>query len=1096
MPLRILNAKTDARLEAAVQACLAPAISRMGSALLLCPSFQEALDAQRDLAERGMGMGVAVTTPSAWAQERWELWGDGRRLVDSSTRQIVCSMVVEEADARGEVTSNPGTTRLLADLVRQGAPWLSEAAGAPRVGVTDAERAVAALAVPYARRLSELGMVEECDATARLAGILAAQGVAVPPVALVGFSALPRAQRDLLRALAKVGEVCLVVPSDAGPAADPARALARELARGLADVTCEDVAAIASVDRSPELDDMLGQLFRPDQDRHVAPTGALGVLLPAGPAAEPELVCREVVRLARQGAADVVVAAPDAAGAWRTLSGRLAARGASVRCQLPVSFSSLSAGRAIMSYLRGVANLAALAQGWPEPEPVSGAGSDVRVTVGDMSWWPPRDLSDFLLSEVSHVPTARARALDRDWRANRLLTPQAVLDQLSSERQVGAPCAQATRELLRGRIGSAASKLLAPYVACGPKDAPASLGSGESQSAAEARAALAQVLSVAKSLKEAGLTADPEADSVVSLAALVERACYVLDQTSLTLRLSREVPGAAGRVLVTTPATAAHLAPASADALVLMGQTSTESAVSPEDGPLQAVLAAYGIEGAPDPMARARTDFAALARVPRARLTLVRRLFGADAKECYPSVMMGECLACYGLDASAGASDLVAALGEKNVGVRSETLVGENLSASGARPCLVASERPAAPGVIEPSRRAGVMAPPEGVSVEDARPLLSASQIETYLECPYKWFSLRRLRLRDADAGFTGAEMGTFAHRVLEVSHKELLARAVERANDTSELGRIAAEDEQGAHGEAWCAEVERLIALAAAEPAARVAGSRVSLGDEQGLEAARQALLEEFDAHLSHQYQLVRGRRPLPQALVAHTAAERGQVEGLRRDLSSLLDYEAGLLAGYEPRLFEWSFGRGGAEVEYAGVRLTGTVDRVDVDAHGQAVVIDYKHKSDRGFASEYDVFGKEGAAAAAGFAMPRRVQSLIYGQVIRRAFPELKVTGAVYLCTKGSHELAGAVDEDALDNVFGCHAPSSQRLPRLAVPRACDFGRAGQSGMPALLDACEEAIAQQVSHMIAGDVEANPKDPESCRYCPVLNCERRLGK
>ena len=338
--------------------------------------------------------------------------------------------------------------------------------------------------------------------------------------------------------------------------------------------------------------------------------------------------------------------------------------------------------------------------------------------------------------------------------------------------------------------------------------------------------------------------------------------------------------------------------------------------------------------------------------------------------------------------------------------------------------------------------------------------------------------------------------MGTFAHRVLEVSHKELLAHAMERAAGTSELERIATEDDQGAHGEAWCAEVDRLATLAGVDPTARVAGSRVDLSDERALEVARQALLAEFDAHLSHQYQLVRGRRPLPQALVAHTAAERGQVEALRRDLSTLLDYEAGLLAGYEPRLFEWSFGRGGAEVEYAGVRLTGTVDRVDVDAHGQAVVIDYKHKSDRGFAAEYDVFTKEGATATAGFAMPRRVQSLIYGQVIRHAFPDLKVTGAVYLCTKGTHELAGAVGEDALDNVFGAHAPSSQRLPRLAVPRAFGFGRTDGSGMEALLDACEEAIAEQVSRMLAGDVQASPKDPESCRFCPVLNCERRLGK
>ncbi len=49
---------------------------------------------------------------------------------------------------------------------------------------------------------------------------------------------------------------------------------------------------------------------------------------------------------------------------------------------------------------------------------------------------------------------------------------------------------------------------------------------------------------------------------------------------------------------------------------------------------------------------------------------------------------------------------------------------------------------------------------------------------------------------------------------------------------------------------------------------------------------------------------------------------------------------YEAGALAPFAPASLEYSFnGRG---VEYAGRRLGGRSDRVDVDAGGRAMVID----------------------------------------------------------------------------------------------------------------------------------------------------------
>ncbi len=1090
MPLHLVTTTDEPLVCPGVERALRDAVAGGGRAVLLVPSFAQALAAQRELAGAGgLSLGVTVTTPLAWTEERWGVWGDGRRFVDAVSRDVLAARVLaREAWRPGSpLTSAPGAAALLADLARKGLPWI---VGAPVPdGVTDAEAAMASLLGGYEAELSSRGLVEPCAAMASLPGALDAAGARVPPVVLAGFDEMSRAERELVCGLAARREVTVFARSGEGAAFAQARRMLDGLAALAAEKdveVCRSASSLAAAPRrTGELYALLDALFSAGPGA-LAPTGAVRLLLPSGVSAEAELVARQVRSLADAGARDVVIAAPDPAAAWPALSSRLAARGITSRAQLSVSVGSLECGRAYLEFARSVARLSDLAGDWPPLEPVPGAprAGTVRVRLADMSWWPPRELSDFLSCAVSHVEPGRARELDAAWRGNRLLTPAAVLEQLQTERLTSPEVAAATRELLKGRLGSAASKLLAPYVQGDEAGSPA---------APEATAALSAVLGVAKSLKELGVTADPAQPGHVSLSELVGLAEGALARVRVALRPERACAGASCVARVLSVGEAARLAPCSADALVLLGQTSAESAVSTPDDVRSALLEAYGVEGPAGAMDRARARFRAAASVPRDALVLERTLFSADGKTCYPSVMMVETLACYGLEADARLEQVAAALGPGRVLTRGEERVRENASPSGAAAPAAASERPAPAGRILEQERALVSPPAEGVPATGEPPVLSASQIETYLECPYKWFSLRRLRLSDADAGFTGAEMGTFAHRVLEVTRRELLARAMERLRGGHALADARSAESDAMQQRPYREAVEELERLAQLDPAARVPGSSVC--DPASLEEARGALLEEFDAHLLHQFQLEGGRRPVLQALVPHSARQEGQVEGLRRDLSTLLDFEAGSLAGFEPRFFEWSFGRRGACVEYAGVRLTGTIDRIDVDAHGQAVVIDYKHKSDVGFAGEYDVFPAQGADPGA-LALPRRVQSLVYGQVVRRAFPQLKVRAAVYLCTKGAHAIAGAVDENLVDNVFGSRPPSAQRLARLAVPVGACFGREGERGMEALLDACEELVAARIERMLSGDIEAAPVDADACLFCPVLNCERRLRR
>ena len=148
---------------------------------------------------------------------------------------------------------------------------------------------------------------------------------------------------------------------------------------------------------------------------------------------------------------------------------------------------------------------------------------------------------------------------------------------------------------------------------------------------------------------------------------------------------------------------------------------------------------------------------------------------------------------------------------------RGEDLAVENSFAAGVAPRTVGSEVRVPAGSVSPSVRNLILVPPEGrADLVDGRPLLSASQLESYLECPYKWFSLRRLGLGNVDAGFSGAEMGTFAHRVLEMTHRTLLDEAV------SALG--------GTDAETFDPELA---------PTVRIPGSRATLSDVASVDHA-----------------------------------------------------------------------------------------------------------------------------------------------------------------------------------------------------------------------------------------------------------------
>ena len=1073
MSLSVVTTIEESLTSAPVIGALREGVAGRGSAVLLVPSFTQALDAQRWLAaQQGLALAVTTTTPSAWVAERWEVWGDGRTIAGGIALSVVAGRALSAAtpDELGPIEPSPGVVDVLVQLVSQALPWLPLTEngqvdeGSPQLSrLTGAEIRLLGLAGLVARRLSEEGFVGAAEVSALVPKLLEEAEVRMPRIVVAGFSQMSRKDRELVRALGDLTDVTVVVRLGEGPAFEQAR----RFAQWFGCATLAVPAAGANDEVRTLRDGRLGSLQKALFANRPLEAGAdepVELLLAAGPVAEAELVARRVGQLS-DGRQSVVIAVPDVSRAARELVPKLVSRGLALRLEQRKPLMSCPSARAFFSFARTVAHLAELEQGWPAP--VEGIDGPM-VQLGDMSWWPPRELSDFLLSDISHVGASQGWRADASWRGNRLLSPERVLAMLQSERDTSPSVARATTELLRGRVGTAASKLLAPYV-FGNDEGPEAGDGAETPREAhrpddaaddEAKAVLQAVLQLAGTLRELGVTADPSAQDHVSLSELVSLLEEAAEGATVVSRLCTNEAAAAATVRIMTHRQASILPPASVDVLALCGLTTAEAPISAGDDLLRALLEQMEVEPKADPMAAARASFAALVGLPRHRLVLERALHDADAKPTYPSVMLTELLAAYGLSASERPDKMGLA-----ATLRPETSLGENLSVTGVAPQGARVAEPAPSGLLSGPARAHVFVPQDGRDqLPGGKPIISASQVETYLDCPYKWFSLRRLRLGTVDAGYTGMEMGTFAHRVMEVTHRELLAQALER-------------EQPGCDREELLAAIER-------DPARHVAASRVG---EDNLEVAREVLSHEFELHRQHMY-MVRRPRQAQQLLVAHTSADRSQEDQLREDLLSSLAYQTRILEGFEPRLFEWSFGRRDDLVEYAGAYFTGTVDRIDVSPHGTAVIIDYKHKGTAGFAAEYDAL-QEGVLE--GERLPNRVQSLIYAQVVRRAFEgRLRLVGTVYLSTKQPHALAGAADENVVDQVFG--RVSAQRMARVSVPRTAE----GEPGMSALLDRTEELVARQVEQMLAGNVEAHPRDVHSCDFCPVMQCERRVAR
>lgn len=1043
MGLLLYKQQTGAFLSNSVQEQLEASLERWGSAQLIVPSSDTVLLVKRQLgAIQELSIGVNVSTFDEWMRDQWKLYGSSDRLLSTTLRKVFFQQILDgmSADELGSLNAGKGTVELLSKLAPE---YLTEldhimASGQLSVGQMSACKVLER----YKALLEEKSYVEVCQCLDYLLQSIPAQG---PALVFSRVEDLSEARLKFVRKLSQKRDVVFSLYVPEGPAGYAAEQQL-ELVGGPG-CDCRVDAELAPAAKSQELNDLLARVFRATEGNEVTPSGAVTFLSPLGQLAEAESISRYISQCVESGSKSFVVYTSNPQKVWEALSQKLAAKGIAAHYKRSVRIQDSLAGRAFASLIDAYATLSERAE---LEKNIDYQASEHQM--GDMSWWPPRTLTDYLISPISGISVERAWMLDKSWRGNRTLYTTRVLETLSKAAMSSRLCAETIKSLELGRIGSAAQRII-EYLSAETSDEQSETAQSEETllQNQESLKVMSKIVSSAQELHEAGLKLTPQ-----TLKSFID----LCKDQSVMIPVSNGIK-ADIQVLIAPVSQAHSFEPHMFDTVIFQGMDTLNFGVKASDGALQEFVRHASVMPTVTEFARYQRDFYTALTTASTSVAFEK----VEQKDVFNAVALSEVKACYPKDYA-----------KKTGLVRGEEEVLVNLLPQASNPERVAELPTIESGEIDPKLKNIVVLPRhltretleqelQGL-IEVSReglPLLSASQIETYLECPYKWFTQRRIKISQVDTEFAPMQMGTFIHRVLELTHASLLAEAL--GCDVTEVDLA----------------VEPVLLQ-------DVAGSRIT---SDNLDHAKQVLDTCFAQVWDEQFNNI--NRASSNELIPHSIQERKQVENIREELKNLLEFEASHFVGYQPRFFELRFGREENVVEYAGAQFTGSIDRVDVNAHGQALIIDYKHKNTKDLKAYSAKLSLDSELSKE--ILPRHVQSAIYAQIMRKQLTkyELEPVAAIYLGTKEqkdkpSFALAGMATEAATEHIWNIH-PEDKKLRDQAVMVVSQ----NSAEFADYLDAWENLIAQKVQAMLSGDVRANPCDKDACRYCPVKLCDKR---
>ena len=974
-------------------------VSGESYSLVIANDLSQATALRKRLAARDECFGITVATFEEWFTELWELYGDGRELIEASRRRALVRRVLEAKAS--ESLRTQGMTALVARMIDKAsglaefeaaveaagsrrAGTAVEAAGSERAGSalspTSSGRAGAALAQTVAGRtdgafsetladcaeeeweilgcidayrgLAEaLGFVEPGDAMRLLVDVLRSEGACLGAALCAVAPAPPLQRRRFLDALVSEGVLERVDYAEAER--DVASAVRAACAAGM----------------------------------------NLRFAFPSGRYAASPLI-GDLIR-ERADAGPLLVLSPDAAKSYEELAPLCASTGLSLASRARLPFFETDFGRDAYAARRCLTEDATVA-----------------------------DIADLLLSPYSGVSRGSARELDRDMRSDRLKEPEACCGAIAAANDAFGRLLESVESVDATVLLGCMEDMLRSG-----QDVDEAYRSTERAAITALGALFEKGRDLLARFESIGLEYD---ESELVDWAMRELESTFVDASSCTL--VSESP----QVVVASLRDAPNYEAGRFETVILCDATAASypaaSRVDAGSLLLERLGLPYEGEGALRP-ADERLEFdrmrlcAALGLEPEL-FVIARPLFDTDANPTYPAVIVQELVNAFREDTTV-LDDIdnpfaLPPVLQEGLVQRGEEFLFAN---SAMRPRESVQTRlatfPVKPfGLVEPESRPRVVLPRVSKGGKLVKGLyLSPSQIESYLDCPGKWFAVRRLKLEDLDEDFGNLQMGEFAHRALEIFYRRF-------------------QEELGA---------EKL--------------TRDLLGP------ARELMAEVLETLEAHQFEL----DSKDNRLVPVSELEQRELDSLKRKLIRFLDFEVQLLPGFHPAYLEYSI-QLEDKLSYAGHGLIGTIDRIDVDGKGNAVIVDYKGS----IGADYKLRAKDREEA-------RRVQALIYAKAVQELLG-LKVVGAVYVCYGRRRWVVGAYDPFYLgpDDLPGIKAEDC-----VAVARE---GIRPEDAFQDLIRSTEERVAAMLERMLSGDVTADPLDESSCTYCPVVSCAARL--
>lgn len=528
----------------------------------------------------------------------------------------------------------------------------------------------------------------------------------------------------------------------------------------------------------------------------------------------------------------------------------------------------------------------------------------------------------------------------------------------------------------------------------------------------------------------------------------------LVEQVRVRVRLATFGRGAGTEpdVLITDMRGASTRGPASCATLVVLDLDADSYPVTEKDDAFALLARRTGIPWGEPRLVRMRRTWADLLQVPSRHLVLGRCLNDEDAGARYPCAMLEEFIDRYRDDpTSTDDLDRVYGLPEvlrRGIGVPDGATPlftrGEEDLVSDVRAGAVPSPLRDTPSSLDPDAAIGHLV--ADIS-RDGMPVLSPSQIEQYLDCPRKWFLLRRLHADSLDEGFGPIEAGSYRHAVMHRLYQLLIGREQE--------SRVTAANLDKAHDL-----LDEAIAEVTAQQASGGPGRYVPIpGTTEEMERAR------IDAEL-HRW----------------------------------LDFEGGFLSGelaegsfgdptrFEPRAFELPLDDHG--IIYAGCHLRGAIDRLDVcRATGRIMVLDYKGR----LGTRFDL-GK--GSLTEGMDLSHKVQALIYASAVERS-PGIQAAVGASDADAGGLRVAGALYVSYLkgNEVRGVYSGEALGGARIAQKAGRSKKGCSDAELRFLLEDLEERVRREVvAPMMQGDIEPSPRNgKDSCQHCPAIACPRR---